>query len=282
MKKWKIVADSICDIREVDDLDASVAFESVPLIINIDNQSIIDDQDIDMEAYRKALKNSKQGASTACPAPDHYANAFRGAENVLCFCVSKNLSGSYNSAMLGKDLLLEENPELNIEIINTATAGSEMNIQVQKALDLANQGVSFEEMTSQIKEYGSKTDVLFILKNIDNLVRAGRGNKLMGQMVSLLNIFLIGQRTTDGLIELANKARGEKRALRTFMDELKAHHFNGKRIEIAHASNPSLAETLRTQIIEKYPDANISIIEMGGLCEFYAEQQGIIAGFETA
>ncbi len=280
MKKWKIVADSICDIREVDHLDPSVDFESVPLIINIEDQSFIDDQNIDMEEYRKALKEAKQGASTACPAPDHYANAFRGAENVLCFCVSKNLSGSYNSAMLGKELLLEENPDINIEVINTASACAEMNIQVQKALELANQGVSFEEMTAQMKEYGSKTDVLFILKSIDNLVRAGRVNKLMGQMVGLLNIHIIGQRTADGLIELANKARGEKRAIRTFLDELKAHKFNGKRIEIAHASNLPLAETLRTKIIEKYPDATISIIEMGGLCEFYAEHQGIIAGFE--
>lgn len=281
MKEWKIVADSLCDIRKIDNLDEHVDFESVPLIINVDDETFIDDENIDLVALRQALKNSKVSTSSACPGPSHYAEAYKGAKNVIVFCVSKNLSGSYNSAVLGKEIALEENPDVNIHIINTATAGAEINIIVQRAVDLANKGVSFEEMTQDIDSYNNKTSVLFILESIDNLVKAGRVSKLLGQMVGLLNIFLIGKRTPEGTIELAKKARGSKRALKTLIDELKEHKFNGQRMEIAHANNPNYAENIRKAIIEKYPMVNITIAEMGGLTEYYAEEKGIIVGFET-
>lgn len=280
MKQWKIVADSICDIREIDYLEDSVAFESVPLFINIDNETFVDDTNIDLEEYKRALKASKISTSTACPAPDQYANAFKGAENVVCLCVSKNLSGSYNSAMVGKELALEENPNAKIHVVNTASAGAEINIQVQHAVKLANQGLSFEELTKEVDAYNEKTDVLFILENVDNLVKAGRVSKLVGQMVGLLNIFLVGRRTEDGRIELAKKARGAKRAIKTFMEELALHNFNGNRIEIAHESNPSLAATLEAEIKAKYPNAVTSIVEMGALCIYYAETHGMLVGFE--
>lgn len=281
MKQWKIVADSLCDIRTVDNLEDHVDFESVPLIINVDDETFIDDENIDLPALRQALKNAKTASSSACPGPSHYAEAYKGAENVLVFCVSKNLSGSYNSAMLGKEIAIEENPNVNIHVINTATAGAEINIAVQRAIDLANKGLGFDDVTKEIDTYNNQTSILFVLESIKNLVNAGRVSKLLGHMVGLLNIFLIGKRTPEGTIELANRARGSKRALKTLLEELKEHNFNGQRIEITHANNLSYADKIKQSILDHFPTADITVAEMGGLCEYYAEEKGIIVGFET-
>jgi fatty acid-binding protein DegV len=51
-------------------------------------------------------------------------------------------------------------------------------------------------------------------------------------------------------------------------------------VKIHHANNLSAAELVKTKILEKYPDANIDIAHAGGLCSFYAEQGGLLVGFE--
>lgn len=279
--KWKIVADSGSDIRELDGLNQEVSYEYVPLMFNIGTKVYVDDETLDMKGFLDAMENESSASSSACPAPNAYAETYKGADNVIVFTLSSNLSGSYNSASLGKELILEQNPEANIHIFDSLSAGSEMNILVRKAAELISEGLEFDELVQKMVAYHKKTNIAFLLESVDNLVKNGRVNRIVGQMIGLLGIKLIGQRSEDGRIELAQKSKGTKRAMRTLLSEFDNKKFNGQVMEISHAMNPESAEQLKKEVLAKYPQAKIRIVEMSGLCSFYAQRSGLIIGFET-
>ena len=79
---------------------------------------------------------------------------------------------------------------------------------------------------------------------------------------------------------MSNRARGEKRALNTFVSDLIENGLNGNRVEIGHVNNEPLAEVVANKIKEKLPNANIHITLASGLCSFYAEDGGLIVGYE--
>lgn len=279
--KWKIITDSGSGIRQINDLNDDVAFESVPLMLNIGNKVYVDDEKVDIAALMNAMEGESAASSSACPAPNAYAETYKGADNVIVFTISSNLSGSYNSASLGRDLILEQNPEANIYICDSLSAGSEIDLLVQKAAELANKGIEFEDMVTEVEAYHDHTMVAFLLESVDNLVKNGRLNKIVGQMIGLLGIRLVGRRTSEGKIELAHKSKGTKRAMRTLLDEMISQGYTGETMHISHALNEEGAEKFTAVVLERFPDANITTSLMSGLCGFYAQRNGLIVGYET-
>lgn len=277
--EWKIVTDTGSNIREVGPLPENILFDIIPLILHVDNKDFVDTRDLDTKELVEAVSKASK-SSSACPAPGVYAEMFSGAENVICFTISSELSGSYDSAELGKSIALEENPNANIHIVDSRSAGGEIDLLVWKALDLVKEGKSFKEVVTAVDEYHEKTYVGYMLKSIENLVKNGRVNKVVGSLVGLLNIHVIGVRSEEGTIEMSNRARGEKRALNTFVNDLIENGLNGNRVEIGHVNNESLAEVVANKIKDKVPNANIHITLASGLCSFYAEDGGLIVGYE--
>lgn len=277
--KWKILTDSGSNIREIDNLPENTAFDLIPLILHVESKDFVDEPTLNIEELLTAMANAST-SSSACPAPGAYAEKFEGAENVICFTISSELSGSYNSAELGKTIALEKNPDANIHIFDSRTAGGEIDMLVYKALKLIEEGKEYEEVIAALNAYHKGTHTGYMLQSIENLVKNGRVSKMVGSLVGLLNINLIGMRSLEGKIEMSNRARGEKRALKTFVNEIYEQGYNGKHIEIGHVQNESLAQRMADMIREKHPDAEINIRPNSGLCSFYAEKSGLIAGFE--
>lgn len=277
--KWKIITDSGSNIREIDHLPAETAFEIIPLILHIAEKDFVDVPTLDITELLEAVKKSPE-SSSACPAPGVYAEKFGGAENVICFTISSELSGSYNSAELGKDIALEANPDANIHIFNTRSAGGEMDLLVNKSVELVREGKDFQEVIAGLEDYHENTYVGYMLKSIENLVKNGRVSKIVGSVVGLLNIHVIGIRSEEGTIEMSNRARGEKRAIKTFIKDLFENGYKGGKVQLGHVNNLPLAETVANKIKENFPQADITIRPTSGLCSFYAEAGGLILGYE--
>ncbi|XJS11446.1 DegV family protein [Aerococcaceae bacterium WGS1372] len=281
MIKWKIVTDSGSSIRELETNNQDIQFEIVPLMINIGKDVYVDSPDLDVKAFLNTLKTTDKTTSSACPSPEVYANRFADAENIICFTLSSELSGSYNSASLGKDIALQSNPDTNIYIYNSRSAGAEIDLLVKKALELINQDIEFDEVVQKLEKYHETIDTAFLLESVENLVRNGRVSKLVGQMIGFLGIRLIGNRTPEGTIQLAHKSKGQKRALKTLINELKTKGYNGGKIEINHVMNIDLANDFIKEIKTEYPTASIATRAASGLCSYYAEHDGMIVGFEV-
>lgn len=277
--KWKILTDTGSNIREITNLPEDTTFDLIPLILHVDKKDFVDVPTLDIEELIGAVKGSSS-SSSACPAPGAYAEKFSGADNVICFTLSSELSGSYNSAELGKSIALEQNPDANIHIFNSRSAGGELDLLVKKAISLVDEGKDFDEVIAGLTDYHANTHTGYMLKSIENLVKNGRVNKVVGSLVGLLNIHVIGIRSNEGTIEMSNRARGEKKALKIFLKDLIENGYSGGKMELAHVLNPDLADTFADQVREKFPNADINIVPTSGLCSFYAEKGGLMVGYE--
>lgn len=185
--KWKIITDTGSNLREIDNLPENILFDSVPMILHLDDEEVLDTPDINITELMDKVENAEKTGS-ACPAPGVYAEKFKGADNVICFTISSNVSGSYNSAKSGKQIALEENPDTNIHIFDTKSAGGEIDLLIFKTIEVIKEGYSFEEIIEKVKAYHQTTQAGYMLKSIENLVKNGRVNKIIGSLAGLLNI----------------------------------------------------------------------------------------------
>ena len=277
---WKIVADSGCDYREITDLANQTRFESVPLTIQIDHEIFVDNAQLDIDGMMEKMYATSSASKSACPSPEDYLRSFEGAENIFVVTITGSLSGSHNSAQLAKKLFLEENPTANIHVIDSLSAGGEVDLIVRKLNDLIKEGLSFEQVVEAISHYQANTKLLFVLAKVDNLVKNGRLSKLIGAVVGLLNIRMVGEASDTGTLELLQKARGAKKALTAAVDEVLKAGYKGGRIIIAHRNNEKFCQQFTEVIKEKFPAADISFLPTSGLCSFYAEEGGLLMGYE--
>ncbi|MGX7109419.1 DegV family protein [Facklamia miroungae] len=278
--QWKIVTDSGASIRSIKHINDQVDFEVVPLLINIDEHTYQDNDQLSTETLVTEMENAKN-TGTACPSPETYAQTFESNDNVLCFTLSSGVSGSYNAACLGKELALEKNPNANIYILNSRSAGAEIDLLISLAAQIIKEKLDFEAVVQALEKEHLKTNVSFVLESVDNLVKNGRVSKIVGNMIGLLNIRLIGKRSPEGTIELAQKARGHHQAMKKLWAEIKSKGYNGGKLIINHVLNPKASQELQKMILDQFPQADIEILAASGLCSFYAQRKGLIIGYQT-
>lgn len=277
---WKIVTDSGCDLRSLESQSKELQFERVPLTLQIGTEIFRDDDGLDIDNMMAMMYQSSKAATSSCPSPDAFLQAYKGVDNVIAVTITGTLSGSHNSARLAKNDLLEDYPNANIHVIDSLSASGEVDLIVLELERLINLGLSFEEVVEQITAYQEKTRLIFVLAKVDNLVKNGRLNKLVGKVVGLLNIRMVGQASQEGTLELLQKARGQKKAVSALVEEIQKAGYKGGKVYIAHANNPKICEQISEKIKAIYPDAVIQTGITSGLCSFYAEDEGILMGYE--
>ena len=118
------------------------------------------------------------------------------------------------------------------------------------------------------------------IAKVDNLVKNGRLSKLVGTGVGLLNIRMVGEASKTGTLELLQKARGQKKAIKAAFDELIKAGYTGGHITIAHRNNGKFIEQFSELIREKFAQASIEVLPTSELCSFYAEEGGLLMGYE--
>ena len=132
----------------------------------------------------------------------------------------------------------------------------------------------------EIKEYHKRTHLLFSLESLANFAKNGRVSPVVAKAVGVLGLRVVGKASDEGTLEPMHKCRGEKRALQQLFDSMKETGYNGGKVRLAHSYNPGAAEALASLIREEYPKSDISICCNRGLCCYYAEEGGLLVGFE--
>ena len=118
----KLIVDSSVDF--CDEADGIMGeYVRVPFKILIDGEEIID-EGLDTDELMLKLKNSKSHMKSACPSPNEFMRHFDANAENFVLTISSALSGSYNSAVLARDMFLEEHPETKIYVFDTKSAGS--------------------------------------------------------------------------------------------------------------------------------------------------------------
>ena len=273
---FRIVADSASDVYSLSGVD----FKSVPLKIISSDREYVDDTQLDVREMVACLKAEKTAATTSCPNMMEWLDAFEGAGNVFAVAITSNLSGSYNAALQAAGDFKRANPEKRICVLDTLSAGPEMQLIVEKLQELIEAGGTFEEIRTAIRAYMKHTHLLFALQSLDNLAKNGRCSMALAKVAGVLGIRVVGKASDHGTLEPISKPRGEKKALEAVLSELAKAGFRGGKVRIAHCFNEKSAKELKKMILDCFPGSDIRIYPCGGLCSYYADLGGYLIGFE--
>ena len=273
---YKIVSDSASNL-----LQGTQWYQSVPLKI-LGQQEYIDDGSQDVAEMVHHLKHFKGKSSSSCPNVSDWLDAFEGHQCIFAVTITQRLSGSYNAAVQAANTYREEHPDARIYVIDSMAAGPEMAMIVDKIRTLMDQGLDPDQVMEQVKDYQSHLYTLFCLESLTNLARNGRVNPTVAKLAGVLGIRVCGE-AQQGQIVPIHKARGAKKALNTLVEMIVERGFqDGCLLRVAHCFAPETAQALGDAILEKFPNARFQMETTGVLCSYYAEQGGLMIGFEGA
>ena len=276
--KWKIVADSSCDLMRDDVRGEELVFSTVPFIISVGGREYEDNEALDTLTMVTDMERCEAPGSTACPSPMTWMEEFREGENVVALTISANLSGSYNSACLGRDMLLESSPEKQVAVLNSNSTGPALAMCISWISQWIKEGHGFEAVTKKAAELLDETKTIFALSSFDNLVKNGRVKKITGFVAKNLGLWGVGV-GREGRIAMKAKARGASRAVGVIIEDMLERGFSAKEVVISHCHNAAVAEKLCEQIKKRWSDAKITVLKTRGLDSFYAERGGLIVAF---
>ncbi len=274
--EYKIIADSSVDLINL----KTVPFDIAPLKIITSQKEYIDDNTLDTAEMVNYLKSYSGKSSTSCPSVADWLDRFGDAKYIFCITITSRLSGSYNAATIAKQEYEAANPDRKVFVIDSLSAGGELKLISEKLEDLILKGESFDDICRQITEYQNHTQVLFMLESLTNLANNGRIGSTTAKIAGLLGIRVIGT-ADDGRLEMFEKVRGEKKAVKNLLQCFRKLGYNGGKVRISHCLNQPLAELVATILKSELNACDVEIYNCAGLCSFYAEKGGIIIGFET-
>lgn len=273
---FKIVVDSCCDLPV--EYRKDNRFQVVPLILQIDEHIVVDDDTFDQADYLAKVAASDNCAKTACPSPELYMEAYTGDfDDVYVVTLSSKLSGSYNSALLGKNLYHEEKGDKNIHIFDSLSACcGEAQIAI-KAFELASMGLSFEEVVAEVEKNRDEMLTYFVLDSLETLRKNGRLTGVKAIVATTLNIKPVCCGVKGEIVQ-KSQGIGIRKALMK-MTELVAAELKdpeSKTLMITHVNCYERACVVRDLLLKKIPFKKSIIVDAAGVSTTYAGDGGIV------
>ena len=272
---FRIVSDSSSNILDL----GSANYTTVPLKI-VAQKEYVDDKNLDVAAMVADLREYKGKSGSSCPNVGEWLEAFGDAEEIFCVTISKNLSGSYNASIQAGQAYMDEHPDRKVFTFDSLAVGPEMAMIIDKIRQCDAEGMSFADTVTAVLEYHNHLHTLFCLESMMNLARNGRVSMAKAKIAGMMGIRVAGS-AVGGQVTPAHKPRGAKKATETLVEMIRERGFrDGTTLRIAHCFAEEAAKALMNDIQAEFPNAKFILEPTTALCSFYAEEGGLIIGFE--
>lgn len=278
--EYQIIMDSCGELTE--EMKSLGIVASAPLTLQVGDTEVTDDASFNQAEFLKLVASTDACPRSACPSPELYKQSFdANAKRIYIVTLSANLSGSYNSACLAKSLAAGNAATKQIHIFNSCSASVGQTLIARKVIECEELGKTFEETVEIVEKYIDDMNTVFVLEDLSFLQRNGRLTGLKYIAASLLHILPILAATPEGTIYQLGQARGVKKAMAELLDNVLkfAEISKPSRFYISYCNSLDRAEFLRDKISEKYPAAEIKLLDMRGVSTMYAGDRGIIVAF---
>ena len=272
----KIVSDSSSNVFAL----AGVNYATVPMKVIAGDKEYVDTPNLDVKGMVDDLKAYKGKSGSSCPNVQEWLDVFGAEDDILGITISRNLSGSYNSAMEAGRQYMEEHPGRRVHIFDSLTAGPHQIMAVLKMQELIEAGSDFDTIVEKVNDYLNRTHILFCLESMNNLARNGRVSPAVAKIAGMLGIRACGD-APGGVITPVHKPRGEKKATQTLLEMMEERGlYDGAQVRIAHCFGERQALALKELVLAKFPNCRFILEPTGALCSFYAEEGGLMIGIE--
>lgn len=274
-----IIIDSCCDVTPA--LRRALRFEVASLTVRVGEQSFRDDETLSVPALLQAMKACKDSATSACPSPEEYASLMRRADQSVVVTLSSKLSGSYNAAMVARDMVLEEFPEKRIHVFDSESA-SAGELRVALLLrQYIDGGMEFDEIVEKTTQFIAGMKTFFVLEDLSNLVKNGRISKVAGLMGTMLSIRPIMGENGHGEIIQLDKVRGTQTAMRRLVEIVAAHTSqfpqNTLTLVLSYCNCPQRAAELKEKLLAASAALReVILVPTCGISTLYANDGGVV------
>lgn len=264
----KILSDSGCDlpieiIKEYD-------IEILPIILIKDDKEYLDKVTVEPEKVYSDMRNGEVYKTAQIP-PNVFEEKFRDyakrGEQVIYVCFSSELSGTYQTSLIAKQLILEEYPDFDIDIVDSKAATSGFGTMVYEAGKMAKQGKTKEEILNMLEFYIEHMEHIFTVDNIEYLFRGGRVTRTQAFVGGLLNIKPV-LNMVDGRLVPLEKIRGKNKVIKTMLNIMEERSqgtdLENQTIGISHGDDLETALKIKRMIMETYGTTEFLINTIGG------------------
>ena len=274
---FRVVVDSCGELTQ--EMKDSGCFINVPLTIMLDDYHIVDDETFDQADFLKRVEEYPDCPKTSCPSPEKYMESYRcDADHIYAVTLSANLSGSYNSAVLGKNLYEEEYGDKPIYVFDSHSASIGQTLIALKIAECEEAGMTFEQVVETVENFITEQITYFVLESLEALRKNGRLTGMKALVATALNIKPYCGATPEGTIFQVGQARGIKKALSKMVDVFVAELKNSeeKIVAISHCNCFERAMDVKRMIEAKITPKKIIVLDTRGISSTYASDGGII------
>jgi len=272
----KIVTDSSADLPQ--EIIQKYGISVVPLTVLIDGQEFQEGVNLTPLDFYCKMKSSQELPKTSMPSPQAFAAVFQELAklgDVVCLSISSKLSGTYRSACLGSESFAGK-----VAVFDTLSGSLGHGISVLKAAELAAQGVAKEEILQALELWRSKMDIFIILDTLENIVKGGRLSWVQGSLSKLLDVKVLLE-GINGSVEVNEKVRGKRRALKRVLDIIAARrdNFSDAIFGVTHVDCPEDLAVITEEIENRFHPQRILVNYMGSTMATYAGDGGMIISY---
>ncbi|MGE5629971.1 MAG: DegV family protein [Caulobacteraceae bacterium] len=272
----QLITDSSADLPK--ELLEKYNISVVPLTIQLEGKEYLEGVDITPEEFFQKMFSSKELPKTSQPSPANFSNMFAALSHkgqMLCLTISSGLSGTFQSACIGKEV-----SGADVTVFDTLSGSLGHGIQLIKAAMLSAQGFSVESIVEVLKDCREKMNILILLDTLENIVKGGRLSKFQGSIAKILDIKVLLE-GIEGKVELKEKIRGKRKFLERVLGVIgeRKKDFRDTVFGITHADNLEDAEYMKAEIIKRYNPKDVIVNYMGATMGTYAGKGGMIISF---
>lgn len=277
---FRVVVDSCCELPE--NLRGDERIISVPLGLQVGDVFFTDDEKLVQKELLEHIAAYEGCPKSSCPSPEAFMEAYHcDAERVYVITLSSKLSGSYNSAVLGKSIYEETYGEKDIYVLDSHSASAGMTAELLEIFRLESMGLSFAQVVERLEAFRDEHIIYFVLDNLETLRKNGRLSALKAAIASTMKIKPV-LKGNEGEIAQTGQAIGSKKALSKMVESVMAEaEKRGKQLlecnlVIANCNCPERAEYVRALFEVRGQFKAVYMNSTNGLSSLYANDGGII------
>lgn len=272
--KITLITDSTCDLKP--EFLANEGIPFAPLKVLFGEKEFVDKIDLTNAEFYEKMRSSKELPTTSQVNPGEFYELFskelEAGNQVIGVFLSSELSGTYNSAVVAKEMLGND----NIFLIDSRTVSFALGLLVIRLKSKIDSGATAEEVIDYSKKLVGSSQLYGMLDTLENLKKGGRlssGTAMIGKMLNLKPIIEV----KEGVVNVAEKARGSRKGLTWMIEQLAKAYPNGKidEMAVAHANSPEKVSDLKQLLLERFEIGTIHEIEIGSVVGTHAGEGAV-------